>query len=177
MNRVTRFCALGLVGLLAACDEPWIISHVDRLSHVSINDLWTAQGSDGIPVEIHGTPFKGASADRLAEVLRAPSAASGVTFISVPVGSYNRDHGWRMVMHFNPIGAPNSQVDCKRSTPAQTAPQPTEGYSVNVSFCDGSDWQAHGFMKVLSAEPGDLQTYAQRMQALFSEVFREEQNR
>lgn len=176
MRRVTRLCALGLAGLLAACDEPWLISHVDRLSHVSIRDLWTEKGPDGFPVEIHGFPFKGVSADRLAEALRAPTAASGVTFTSVPVGTYNRDHGWRMVMHFNPAGAPNAQVDCKRSTPAQTAPLPTKGYSVNVSFCDGSDWQAHGFMKVLSAEPGDLQTYSQRMQALLSEIFREEQN-
>lgn len=177
MNRVTRFFALGFVSLLSACDEPWIITHVDRLSHVSINDLWTAQGSAGIPVEIHGAPFKGIPAKRLAEVLRAPSAVSSVTFTSVPVGSHSRNHGWRMVMHFNPIGAPNSQVDCKRSSPAQTGSQPTKGYSVNVTFCDGSEWQAHGFMKVLSAKPGDLQTYTQRMQALFSEIFREEQNR
>lgn len=177
MSRTKHLSALLLATLLGACDEPWIISHVDRLSHVSVNDLWTEKGAEGFPVEIHGAPFQGVTAAQLAEVLRAPSAARGVTFTSIPVGAYNRDHGWRMVMHFNPTGAPNAQFDCKRTTAAKTAPQPSKGYSVNVSFCDGSEWQAHGFLKVLSAEPGDLQTYSQRIQALLSEIFREDQNR
>ncbi|MEM7059011.1 MAG: hypothetical protein AAF557_15605 [Pseudomonadota bacterium] len=172
-----RFAVLGLAAILAACDEPTVISHVDRRPNVAITDLWTAQGPDGVRTEIHGLPFKGVAPKRLAEVLRPPASASNVTFNAVPVGSHGTGHAWRLVLHFNPAGAPNSTVDCKRTVIAETAPQPTEGYSVNATFCKGTEWQAHGFMKVLKAEPGDLQSYSQHMQALLNVIFREEPDR
>ena len=154
---------------LAGCDEPTIITHVDRLSHMSQGDLLTMQGAKGIPVEFHGSPFRDTPATTLANAMRPPSgSAQGVRFAAATPGE---GHNWRLVLHFNPQdGIPNAFHDCKLTSEAQTAGPSAESFSVNATFCKGTEWQAHGFMKVLEIEDGDVEAFSRVMRQLFLSI-------
>lgn len=168
-----RLNALLLGVLLAGCDEATVITHVDKLSHMSLSDLVTMQDGGGIPVEFHGLPFRTASPETLASAMRAPAAASqGIRFRPIVPG-HGGGHGWRLVLHFNPTGAPNGFADCKHTSEQTTNPPKAEGFDVNATFCEGSDWQAHGFMKSLKTADGDLEGYRDVMQQLMAAIFRE----
>lgn len=168
--------ALGLA--LAACDDnPTIITHVDKLSHMTLDQLWTMQDSQGIPVEIHGTPFAGTTDRDLAEALEAPAAAHSVAFHPQAVGALHGGHGYRLVLHFNPQGAPNSYEDCRRVEEARTRAPAPEGFTVNATFCKGDQWQAHGYLQAPKQPPGDLAEYARVMRVLFSVMLNEEKDR
>lgn len=164
--------------LLAGCDEPTVISHVDKLDHMTTDQLWTMQDGRGIPVEIHGSPFHRITDREVAEVLRPPGGASqGVTFYAAPVGSWTGGHPWRVVLHFNPQGAPNSYADCKLVAEARTNARPENGFTVNVSFCKDDQWQAHGYMQVLKIEDGDTEALGDTLQQVMLAIFREEPDR
>ena len=81
------------------------------------------------------------------------------------------------MLHFNPQGPPNSFEDCKRLGEARTRTPATEGFTVNASFCKGSEWQAHAYLQAPKSPAGDLEEYARVMRVLFSEMLREEQDR
>ncbi|MEM9063622.1 MAG: hypothetical protein AAGD13_24455 [Pseudomonadota bacterium] len=167
-------CIAGALAL-AGCDEPTVISDVDRLPHMTLKDLWTMQDGRGIPVEIHGKPYRVATHRDLADAIRPPDgSAQGVTFYATPVGSWTEGHAWRMVMHFNPSGPPNAYQDCKRDSEAVTAERPETGYSVNVSFCKEDEWQAHGYLQVLKSTEGDYESYTDAIATLLSAIFRED---
>ncbi|MEO1492734.1 MAG: hypothetical protein AAFV19_11330 [Pseudomonadota bacterium] len=164
--------------LLAGCDEPTIISHVDKLAHMSKDDLWTMQDGRGIPVEIHGSPFNRITDREVAEVLRPPGGASQeVRFYATPVGSWTGGHPWRIVLHFNPQGAPNSFSDCQLTREARTNARPEDGFTVNVSFCKDDQWQAHGYLQVLKIEDGDTDALGNTLQQVMLAIFREEPDR
>lgn len=166
------------LALLAGCDEPTVISHVDRLGSVTADDLWTMQDGRGVPVEIHGRPFDRITDREIAEVLRPPGGSSqGVKFYTTPVGSWKGGHPWRIVLHFNPQGAPNSFHDCKLIREARTNARQENQFSVNVSFCKNDTWEAHGFLKVLSISDGDTEALGNALQSLMLAIFREEPNR
>ena len=170
--RLPKALALGL--MLAACDEATVITHVDRMPHMVISDLWQMQDSRGIPVEIHGAPFARIPDRAIAEALRAPAAAGqGIQFYSAPVGAWQGGHAWRLVLHFQPQGGPNAQRDCQLTEEARTNKRPEGGFTVMASFCKEGEWQAHGFLKALTIEDGDLEAFANMMQALMAEIFRE----
>lgn len=165
-----KFLALFGLLMLTGCDEPTLITHVDRLSHMTQDELFVMQGTQGIPVEFHGRPFQNdVTPAELAGAMRPPGgSAQGVRFHAVAPGSGRGGHGWRLVLHFNPQGgAPNSFHDCKLTSEAVTAGVPVEGFSVNATFCKGSEWQAHGFMKVLEIADGDRDAFARVMKQLF----------
>ena len=175
MKRFTCWMAMSMAAVLSGCDEPTVISNVDKLPHMTLEDLWTIQDGRGIPVEIHGKPFRVSTHRELAESIRPPGGVSkGIKFYSTPVGSWKEGHAWRMVLHFNPSGPPNAFEDCKRDREAVTAERPESGYSVNVSFCKEGDWQAHGFLKVLESEDRDFEVYANAMATTLSAIFRED---
>ena len=150
--------------LVAACDEPTVITHVDKRSHMRLNDLWTIQDARGVPVEVHGAPFAHVSDRQIAEAIRPP-------------GSWQAGHPWRLVLHFNPQGAPNAQADCRRLAEARTNPAPAGRFTVNASFCNGPDWQARGFLQALEVEDGDLAAFADMMRQLMLAIFHEEKDR
>ena len=161
--------------LVSGCDDATVISHVDKMPNMKLDDLWTMQDGRGIPVEIHGQPFRTGSDLTLAEALRPPAGvAEGVKFYSAPVGTWKGGHAWRLVLHFNPRGGPNAYEDCKRDAEAVTNELPAEGYSVNVSFCKADEWQAHGFLKVLKGDGSDTQAYSDAMATLMSAIFQDD---
>ena len=169
-----RWTALAMVLPLANCDEPTVISHVDRRPDITMDQLWVMQDSRGIPVEIHGRPFRVSTDQELAEAIRPPgSVAQGVKFYSAPVGSWKGGHGYRLVLHFNPNGAPNSSRDCQRDEEAETGDRPESGYSVNLTFCKEDAWQATAFLKVLKSEERDFEAYADAIGTTFLAIFQD----
>ncbi|MEM1299193.1 MAG: hypothetical protein AAGH68_07910 [Pseudomonadota bacterium] len=163
---------LVLFGLLAltGCDEPTVITHVDRLHHMTQDQLVVMQDARGIPVEFHGRPFlNDVPHAELAAAMRPPNgSAQGVRFHAVAPGHSANGHGWRLVLHFNPQDdVPNSFEDCKLSSEANTAGPMTEAFSVNATFCKGTEWQAHGFMRVLKIAKADPDAFARAMKQLF----------
>lgn len=160
-----------LLCLLAACDEPTVITHVDKLSHMSQDDLRLMQGPDGIPVEMHGQPFRDATPEELAAALRPPaSGPQEIRFHAVAPGT---TAGWRLVLHFNPKGnIPNAVHDCRLGAETETAGILPKGFSVNATFCKGADWQAHGFLRVLETGDTPTETLSRSLRQLFTAMFR-----
>ena len=174
-RRKTGFAVVLAALTLAGCDEPTVISSVDKLPHMKLTDLWTMQDGRGIPVEIHGSPWRNAVDRELAEAIRPPGGVTeGVQFYSAPVGSWQGGHAWRMVMHFNPAGPANAYQDCKRTEEAVTAERPETGYSVNIAFCKKDEWQAHGYLQVLKADAGDFEAYSNAVATALTAIFRED---
>lgn len=166
---------MGLCALLLGCDDGTIITHVDKLVAIGMSDLIAMQRGGGIRTEIHGTPFEGASPQELATALRPPARASqAIKWRAVPVGSVQ--HGYRMILHFNPRGAPNAFRDCKLTEPQQTAPPQETGFTVNMTFCKGDTWEAHGFLQSRKTEAGDFEDYTRVMKALMNNIFTEAGN-
>lgn len=164
--------------LMAGCDDPTVITHVDKLSHMRVNDLWAMQDARGLPVEIHGSPFANVSDREIAEAIRPPAgSAQEVRFYSVPPGSRQGASPWRLVLHFNAQGAPNAQADCRLVAEAPTAPPPPGRFTVNASFCEGPDWQAHGFLRALEVDDGDMAAFSAMMRQLLLAIFHEEKDR
>ncbi|MEM7506374.1 MAG: hypothetical protein AAF415_06485 [Pseudomonadota bacterium] len=161
---------VGICLLLMACDDGTVISHVDKAASIELSDLVAMQVGGGIRTEIHGTPFERTTSDDLTRFLRPPSGASQATkWRDVPVGSV--DHGYRMVLHFNPSGPPNAFEDCRRKRPAITLPPMDVGFTVNMTFCKGEEWEAHGFLKATKTEARDFQDYTRVMRALMNNIF------
>lgn len=156
--------------LLAACDEPTVITHVGRDSSIDGSDLVAMQSGGGIPTEIFGTPFEGAEPEQLTEALRPPAGgAQGVRWRAVETG-HDR-HGTRMVLHFNPLGPPNPSADCKQTSPVPTGPPRAEGFEVTMSFCKGGSAEARGHMRALKVAPGDFEAYQNAMRQLLNAIF------
>jgi hypothetical protein len=165
----------------AACDDGTVISHVDKLPHMQIGDLVTMQEEGGLLIEIHGTPWPNVTDAELADHLRPPAgAAQEVKFRSVPPGQWvnNGGRGHRLVLHFNPTGAPNSAHDCMATAEIRTrAPSADGGFTVNASFCTKDQWVAHGYLEAPKVPPGDWAEYTRVMQNLFLAIFRETKER
>ncbi len=164
---------------LAACDgSETVITHVDRRGTFSRDDLWGMQDGRGIPVEVHGSPFRRVSDRELIEALRPPGgAAQGITYYARPPGGWMQGHPTRLVLHFNPQGGPNSVADCKRTAEARTNPPHERGFTVTATFCDGADWEAQGYMEALHVDDGDLEAFADMMAQLMLAILREDKDR
>jgi hypothetical protein len=164
--------------LLAGCDDPTVITHVGKLGHMRLSDLWAMQDARGLPVEMHGAPFAHVTDQEVAAAIRPPGgAAQEVRFHAVPPGSWKGEHAWRLVLHFNPQGPPNAPADCRLPEEARTRPPPGGSFTVNATFCNGADWQAHGYLQALSIEDGDLDAFGDMMGQLMLAIFHEEKDR
>lgn len=164
-----------MVLLVAACEEPkFEMTQTDRVDELALDDFWTMQDSRGIPVEVHGTPFRRITDQEIVSALRAPEGAGeNVRFYPSSVGTRQETHPWRLVLHFNPQGGPNAFNDCKLVEEAKSNPHPRSGYTVNLSFCHENQWRAHGHQVVPEIEDGDLQSLGQFMQAAMAAIFAE----
>lgn len=171
-----RVLAAAMMAVLAGCDEPTIITHVFRLPNIRESDLVAMQGPQGIAVEMHGVPWEGADPAALAGAMKGPAGAAQVRFAGRAVTGPNA-HGTRMVLHFNPAGAPNGPADCARTAEAATAAAPAQGFAVNMTFCRGPEVEAQGFLRALETQPGDYEAFSTVMRQLLVVVFREEKDR
>ncbi|MEM1276309.1 MAG: hypothetical protein AAGH74_07275, partial [Pseudomonadota bacterium] len=110
--------------------------------------------------------------EALLAALRPPAgSAQGVKWR--PIGFGQAAHGTRMVLHFNPLGAPNPAADCRFEAEVETGPARAEGFDVTLSFCKGTRAEAHGHLKALKVAPGDLEAYSQAMRQLLNAIFNE----
>lgn len=171
--------ALALALVLTACDDPLtVITRIDRRIGFDSAALWTIQDRRGIPVEIHGSPFRNVSDLQIAEALRPPAGSSQeVEFYPRPPGGWVEGHPWRLVLHFNPQGAPNALEDCRRVARARTNPPRDGSFEVHAVFCQGDQWQAQGHLQALQIEDGDFEAFADMMAQLMLAMFREEPDR
>jgi len=165
-----------LLAVLAACDEPTVITHVFRMPNIRESDLVAMQGPQGIPVEMHGLPWEDADPSALAAAMKGPAGAAPIRFAHQRVMGPGA-HGSRMVLHFNPSGPPNSDHDCSLTAPAVTDAPPAKGFTVNMTFCNGEKIEAHGFLRALETQPGDYEGFSTVMRQLLNVVFREEKDR
>lgn len=172
----SRYLAFAFALALAACDEAGpVISHVARQGGFDAETLWTIQNARGIPVEIHGRPFDGITDLQLVELLRPPAGSSqDVTFYPRPPGGWVDGYPWRLVLHFNPQGAPNAAEDCARIAEAPGNPPAGGGFTLNAVFCQGKEWQAQGYMDAPEIRAGDLAALSDGLASLMQAIFREE---
>jgi hypothetical protein len=136
------------------------------------------QETDGLLVEIHGSPWKGIADSALAEALKTPKGeAQDVRFRAVPTGQWVNGRGHRLVLHFNPTSAPNSQNDCLATAEIRTKTPTAEGFSVNATFCTKDNWVAHGYLQATKVAAGDWEEYTRVMQLLLTNIFAEEKDK
>lgn len=164
---------LGLTGALAGCDDA-DISHLGRRTFLDAGDLTAMQEASGLLVEIHGAAWPGATLDELASTLRMPEGpAKEVRFRAVPPGAWVIGSGERLVLHFNPVGAPNHIADCRATEEIATKPPARQGFTVNATFCKKGDWLIHAYLEAGSVDVDDWLGYALVMRKLLGKLFPE----
>jgi len=166
-----RIATLGLIGALMGCDDA-TISQQGRRAFLNADDLARMQEASGNLVEIHGAPWPGATPEELASTLRMPNAPD-VRFRAVRPGAWVIGSGKRIVLHFNPVGGPNSNADCLTTEELETKAPTGRGFTVNASFCRGREWLVRAYMKVGSVETDDWLRYTQVMRKLLGNLFPE----
>lgn len=170
--------ALALALPLAGCDDGTVISHVDKAGQLTAGDLVTMQESTGLRVEVHGIPWKGATDAELAASLQMPAGeAQEIRFQAVPPGQWVNGRGHRLVLHFNPTGAPSGQRDCQATAEIRTGAPAETGFTVNATFCTKDAWAAHGFLQAPKTESGDWEEYTRVMQLLLASILAEPKDR
>lgn len=158
-----RLAALiGALGGLAACDDAWTITRVnDQIGDVRSYAVPFASG--GLPTEIHGTPFAGLPPAEIAAALKLPATwPSGIRFRVTDTPG----EGGRLVLHFNPEGAPNGQVLCAPRRPPASTPPRTEGFAVTATLCNGGRVLATGHLEAPKVASEDREGFARAMTAL-----------
>ena len=164
---------LGLTGALAGCDDA-DISHLGRRSFVNAGDLAAMQEASGLLVEIHGVAWPGATPEKLASTLRMPEGpAKEVRFRAVPPGAWVIGSGERLVLHFNPLGAPDSAADCRATEEIATTPPDGRGFTVNATFCEEGDWMIHAYLTADAVRTDEWLSYALVMRKLLGTLFPE----
>jgi len=164
---------LALVALMAGCDDS-DVSHIERRSFLTAPELVDQLGADALLVEVHGLPWKGADPVEVVATLRMPEGkARALRFQGVPPGQGYLGTGKRLVLRFNPPGIPNVDADC-RATALLPVQPPTEGsFTVNATYCKGSDWLIRAYLKA-EVEPADWLAYYLAMEELLGVVFPKE---
>jgi hypothetical protein len=164
---------LVLIGTVAACDDA-TVSGTERRSYLKAGGLLAAQEASGLLVEIHGAPWPGAMPEQIASTLRMPDGAGeAVKFRYIFPGEWVIGEGTRLVLHFNPIGPPDSIADCRTEKEFETKPPARTGFTVNATFCQGGEWQIHGFLTARAVEQDDWFAYTVVMRKLLGTLFPE----
>jgi hypothetical protein len=167
-----RFVMPALVGSLMACDDV-TISQQGRRAFLNAGDLAKMQEASGSLIEIHGAAWPGATPEELASTLRSPNNPE-VRFRAVRPGAWVVGSGKRIVLHFNPVGGPNSNADCLTTQELETKVPTGRGFTVNASFCRGTEWIVRAYMTVGSVETDDWLGYTLVMRKLLGNMFPED---
>jgi hypothetical protein len=165
-----RLAFICLIGAVAGCDDS-NISGIERRSFFNAKAL-SEVGS--LMVEIHGAPWPGATPDELASTLRMPDGVGkAVRFSAVRPGQWIVGSGERLVLHFNPSGAPDHIADCRTKKEFQTKPPTKQGFTVSATYCKGPDWQIHTFLNAEDVGVEDWLGYIMNMRKLLGTLFPE----
>jgi hypothetical protein len=164
---------MGLIGALAGCDNA-DISGMERRVFFNAADLAAMPNADGLLVEIHGTPWPGATPEQMALALHMPDGvAKAVRFRAASPGQWVIGDGQRLVLHFNPIGAPDHIADCKTREAFQTKPPAKRKFTVSATFCKKEEWLIHAYLKAKTVGQDDWFNYTISMQRLLGKLFPE----
>lgn len=171
---IWRYAAmLVLASTVAGCDDS-TVSSTDRRTFLKAGGLLALQETSGLLVEVHGTPWSGATPEQLASTLRMPDGAGkDVRFRDIAPGQWVIGDGRRLVLHFNPVGAPDSNADCRAEKEFVTAAPAKKGFTVNATFCKKGEWLMHGFLKARAVGQDDWFGYTMAMQKLLGTLFPE----
>jgi hypothetical protein len=167
-----RYCAmLFLIGSVAGCDDA-TVSGTERRVILGALNLSDLQDDNGLLVEVHGAPWPGATPDQIASTMRMPKGKAGdVRFRSIPHGQWRIGNGNRLVLHFNPVGAPDSNADCRTETEIETKPPRTKGFTVNATLCRQDQWLIRGFLTAKAVKQNDWFEYTVVMRKLLGTLF------
>ncbi|HUS53190.1 MAG TPA: hypothetical protein VMY41_04190 [Thermohalobaculum sp.] len=167
------FAMLALIGTVAACDDV-SVSGTERRTFLYSSDLLAMQEASGVLVEIHGAPWPGATPEQIASTLRMPDGSGqAVRFRDIAPGQWIIGDGDRLVLHFNPTGAPDSVADCRAKEAIVTEPPAKKGFTVNATFCKQGEWLSHAFLKARAVSQDDWLSYTFAMRELLGKMFPE----
>ena len=155
---------------LAGCDDPQISGPSRRITLLEA-DLPRMANLSQILVEVHGVPWAGATPGEVTESMKMPQGpARRLRFVLAPVGESRIGARDRLVLHFNPLGEPNSEADCRARGPLPSAEPSTRGFKVNVTLCRGNEWMIRAFMKS-GADANDWLAYHLAMGTVLGKMF------
>ena len=155
---------------LAGCDDPKI-SNLSRRLMLLESDITKMTGRSQILVEVHGVPWEGATKDATARTIRMPEGPSReVRFVNAAPGDSRIGEDDRLVLHFNPVGEPDSAVACHTYKELPSEKNTGPGFTVHVSVCRGDEWILQAFMKS-SAERSDWLAYYLAFEKLLTKLF------
>ena len=162
-----------LIGALAGCDDA-DVSRIERRSFFNAESLAALSDIGGMSVEIHGSPWPGATPDELAGTLRMPDGVGiSARFSAVRPGQWIIGDGERLVLHFNHSGEPDHVADCRTKKEFETKPPAKQGFSVNATYCKGPDWLIHAHLNAGSVKADDWLGYMVAMRKLLGKLFPE----
>lgn len=168
-----RLAMFSLIAALMGCDDMTIIQKGRRV-FLNAGDLARMQEASGSLVEIHGSAWPGATPEEMASTLRMPDGpGKKIRFRAVRPGAWVIGSGQRIVLHFNPVGRPNSKADCLATEELETKTPTGNGFTVNATFCRGSEWLLRAYMKSRSVKTDDWLGYTLAMRKLLGTLFPE----
>ena len=164
--------AAGLLVAVAGCDDGTVISRVDStttLDRARILSMAKAEG--GVPLEVHGAPWPGASPDDVAAHIRLPNSfPPEIRFRAATPGGLGPDQD-KMVMVFNPSRPPNVIRMCGQAAPFPTEAPKDGPFQAFVALCDGPEWMGAGVLDATRQAAGDWTEFTRVNRVLFSRIF------
>lgn len=167
--------ALGLCALVAACDQaPYVITRVDRTEALDQGRVRLLAAGGGLPTEIHGAPWRGATPETLAGALRMPNRLPpNLRFRAVAPGTLPQRAQTRLVLIFNGSNPPDASFSCDLGADEPTETPSSDHFSAFAVFCTRNGWIGHGLVEAQIAGPEDWDGYTQAMRALFDRILRD----
>ena len=164
--------AAGAFGLLSGCDSSYVVTRVDSMPLMSAGTLYSLSTRGGIPTEIHGAPFAGASAEEIAANLKLPAGmTTGIRFRPVAPGGFEEEHDKaRLVLIFNGVEPPGSGPACRLREAAAVHPPEPRRFTLYAVFCDGRAWFGQGVLEARKIEPKDWARFGVLSANLFAEM-------
>lgn len=153
-GRWGRALVAGMALLSAAgCDDGVTITQLD--SSVGLDKMWLQNRPSGLPTEIHGEPWPGATPEDVATRLRAPAGfAADIRFSAVRPGSVDDD---RLVLIFNGAHPSDPLRACAlpEKPRAEWPTPPTQGFQLYAVFCARNGWMGTGLLNARKQQAGD----------------------
>lgn len=166
---------LALLGLAGCDDQHWVISRVDRAVVFDSSMVRLMAAGGGIPTEIYGAPWPGATVEEVADNLRMPAnLPPDVRFRYLPPKSAPARSPEKLVLIFNGAAPPDPIVSCDLDAGEPVEPPAAVGFELFAVFCRGrgvaATWMAHGHMSAPRIEAGDWAGFQKLSRVFFAEI-------